>query len=320
MKSKILITGGAGYIGSKFANECIAQGHDVVIVDNLSEGSPENIHEKAKFYQEDITSSHIFSIFKKEMPDMIYHLAALKNTHDSLKNQNRFAEVNIIGSLNILNFANLLGIKKIIFPSTAGVYGNAILQGLQSEEQPDNPSSPYACSKLAIEKYIHYFNTVQGMEAIVLRFSNVYGPGGKTTLNSVIHIFIENMLENKPIEIYGDGEQTRDFIYIDDIVSMFMHLSKIPYADVTKEYIFNVGTGEKTSINQAVALITRKLQCQPKVIFRQSMFYGQKESVLNPKKVNDIFHWKAAVPLTLGIEKTIAYLQEEMQKKYRSSL
>lgn len=308
---KIVVTGGAGYIGSKLVETLLNAGFAVVIIDNLNSGKKENIHKNASFYQEDISSPEISSIFQKEKPDMIYHLAALKSVAVSLSDPIGFAKTNVIGSLNILNCADRLGIKKVIFTSTAAVYGEDFYDKQQYEDQPLNPLSPYGASKLAIEYYINYYNKVKGMQGVVLRFANVYGPGGNTDYQGVINIFIEKVLNDKQLSIDGDGHQTRDFVSTEDIIGMCMHLASTQYETKTgKDFIFNVSTGKETSINEIVEMIASFTNKNPRLIYNNDAYSGQDKSILSPLKAQKILGWSAKKLLKDGIEETVTYYQK----------
>lgn len=305
MKDKvknILVTGGAGYIGSVLVNRLVDAGFKVSVVDDLSSGSRENINKKVKFYKTSILSPELEKIIKKEKPDMIYHLAALKSVDESLKKPLKFAEVNILGSLNLLNIAAKYSINKVVFMSTAGVYGELMFRKSgQVEDQKLNPSSPYAASKLAIENYISYYNT-QGMKGIVLRFANVYGRGGKSLVYGVVDKFIEEIIKTKKITVNGNGKQTRDFINIHDLVDLCFQIAKNYPKTSSNNFIFNVSTGKETSVNKLIEEIKKIYQIKFQVAYDKKGNVGQLKSLLDPSLAKKLLGWKAKTNLSNGIK------------------
>jgi UDP-glucose 4-epimerase len=309
MNKKILITGGAGYIGSKLARKLLGMGYRVVIIDDLSFGNTENIPQEAIFYKEDICSPNIESIFRKENPDVIFHLAASKSVNDSVEKPMEFTKVNILGSVNVVNSAVKCSIKRLIFTSTAGVYGDTFYKNFQTEDQKENPSSPYAWTKLAIEDYLQYINSQESMECIILRFANVYGPGGTSSYKSAVNIFVEKILANESIVVHGSGNQTRDFIFIDDLVDLCSNLAGINLTHNKKSLIFNVSTGNEVTVNEILKKIISHTGKTVSVMYDKTIFSGQKRSLLNPDKTRDVLRWQAKVTLDEGVKKTIAALQ-----------
>ncbi|HVT01508.1 MAG TPA: NAD-dependent epimerase/dehydratase family protein [Patescibacteria group bacterium] len=310
MKNKILITGGAGYIGSRLADKLISEGFDVVVIDNLSSGKRENINKKAKLYEIDIKSQELHSIFKKEDPEIIFHLAASKDVNKSVVDPVSFADTNILGSLNVIDAAHKAQIKRIIFTSTAGIYGDSKDGMVQSEKDLPHPSSPYAWTKLAIEEYLLYMNSSCSMENIILRFANVYGPG-EAVQNSVVNIFIKKLIEKEEVVIHGDGSQTRDFVYIDDLVKICSLLISIDFSRVSDNPVFNISTGREISVNDLLSLVSEKLNQSVSAKYERNTFIGQKSSILDTSKTKDLLDWKATTMLSDGIHKTIEYFKEE---------
>lgn len=300
MTKTILVTGGAGYIGPKLVDRLIEAGNNVVVFDNLSTGYTENVNKKAKFIKGDILNKNLARIIKKINPDIVFHLAALKSVKDSTKYPIKFAEANVLGSLNLLDAMQKNNVTKLVFFSTSGVYGNFVPKGGQKETQPDSPSSPYACSKLAIEKYINYYNSL-GLQGIVLRFANIYGLGGKAELEGAVNKFARLAKLKKEIVIDGTGTQTRDFIYIDDLVDLCIKISNANFSKVLmSSNVYNVSTGKETVLNYLVKLIPNA-----KYRYDKSGAIGQKRSVLNPKLTHKVFNWTAKTNIKHGISKLI---------------
>lgn len=232
---KILVTGGAGFVGSHLVNKLIKKGHKVIVVDNLSAGKKNNLNPKAKFYKIDIGSPKISQIFKIERPKIVYHFAAQINVRKSLEEPDEDAKINILGTLNILKNSKKHKVKKFIFPSSVGVYGESKIFPIK-ESHSLNPIAPYSIGKLAIEKYLKFFHS-QGLDSVILRFANVYGPRQTSSgEGGVTAIFINKLLNNEKPIIFGSGKQTRDFLYVEDAVRAAILALKAPAGS-----IYNVG-------------------------------------------------------------------------------
>lgn len=300
MKKIILVTGGAGYIGKKLVDRLIESGSSVVVFDNLSTGYSKNVNKKAKLIKGDILDKNLVTIIKRVNPDIVFHLAALKSVKDSIKFPIKFAEANVLGSINLLDAMQKNGVKKLVFFSTSGVYGNLVPKGGQVEKQTENPSSIYACSKLAIEKYINYYNT-QGLQGIVLRFANVYGIGGKAELEGAVNKFVRLSSLKKEIVIDGDGSQTRDFINVNDLVELCIKISQSNFTKALKtSMVYNVSTGREVSINYIIKQLDK-----PKFKYDKKGSIGQLRSVLNPNLAKKVFNWRAKTSLKDGMEEMI---------------
>ncbi len=242
---KVLVTGGAGFIGSHIVDLLLKKNYEVVIVDNLSTGH--NINKKAKFYEADITDINLIHIFETEKPDFVIHEAAQINVRNSLNRPIFDAQVNILGSINVLECCKNTGVKKIVYASSGGaVYGEP-LKIPCTEEHSINPLSPYGISKHAVEHYLYQYKKNFGLDYIILRYSNVYGPRQDPKGEAgVVSIFIDNLMKNETPVINGDGKQTRDFVFVEDVAEANLLAVK----KSTKSKIFNIGTGSETSVNQ----------------------------------------------------------------------
>ena len=217
--SKILVTGGAGFIGSTLVDKLIAAGNEVVVIDNLISGKKEYLNPQAKFYNLDICSPDVAAVFQAEKFEYVYHLAAQIDVRQSVADPINDNRINVLGGLNILENARAHKISKIILASTGGaIYGDSE-EIPTTEYAPTYPLSPYGINKLTLEKYFNFYYQVYGLNYTVLRFSNVYGPrqfkGGEA---GVIAIFIDHAVKNQESILFGDGLQTRDFVYVDDVV------------------------------------------------------------------------------------------------------
>jgi UDP-glucose 4-epimerase len=306
---KILVTGGAGFIGSHLVDELLKLNHKVIVIDNLSSGKIENVNKRAKFYKIDIQSPKISEIFKKERPEIIFHLAAQVNIRESVKNPKKDARINILGSLNLLQCCKKFKVKKIIFASSGGaVYGQAKVIPTK-ETQKLLPQSPYGIAKMATEKYLEFFGKNYGLDWISLRLSNVYGPrqrGDQET--GVVAIFCKRLLKTKPIIIFGSGRQTRDFLYVKDAISAFVLVSRIDTRNFKKR-CFNIGTQKETSINKLLNLISKILNIKPKVKKEEKKEGDVFRSCLDITLAKKFFGWEPKYSLEKGLKETIDWFK-----------
>ena len=217
---KAIVTGGAGFIGSHIAEALIREKHEVIVIDNLETGSKDNLPKGTKFYNVDVEDfEKINEIFNKEKPDVVFHLAAQINVRSSIENPMNDAEVNMIGAISVLEAMSRNEVKKIIFSSSAAVYGDPVFLPV-SESHHLNHKSPYGLSKAGAEEYIKWYEKNKGIEYVILRYANVYGPRqGAKGEAGVIFLFANLLLQKKTPTIFGDGKQTRDFVFVDDVVS-----------------------------------------------------------------------------------------------------
>ncbi|MGC9031586.1 MAG: NAD-dependent epimerase/dehydratase family protein [Minisyncoccia bacterium] len=312
MKEKILITGGAGFIGSHLQDALIKRGYKIIIIDNLSTGKKENINKKAKFYKIDILNPKISEIFKKEKPTIVFHLAAQMNVRKSVGDLIFDAKVNIFGSLNILENCKNFGVKKIIFASSGGAIYGETKKIPTPENYSENPISPYGISKLTVEKYLKFYKENFGLNFISLRFSNVYGP--RQNLKSeagVVTIFIDKLLHNKIPTIFGDGFQTRDFVYVKDVVEAALKaLAYRAPISANLEPVFNVGTGIETSINELYNLISQKLKKNIKPNYELAKPGDLKRSCLDFSKIKKELRWQPKYDLEKGLTETIKWFKK----------
>lgn len=303
---RILVTGGAGFIGSHLVDKLLRQGHRVAVIDNLTAGQKINVNKKAEFTKIDIRSLKIKNIVGKFSPEIVYHLAAQVSVPESIINPVKNAQVNIIGSLNLIHSCLLSHIRKFIFFSSGGaMYGDADL--LPTPELADSrPLSPYGQAKLTIENYLAGFNATAGLRYVGLRLANVYGPRQKGAKESgVITIFIKNMLAGKPLSIYGRGDQTRDFIFVDDVVSAAMAAMEKGVG------LFNVGTSIETSIRRLVVLLGEVSGTVPQVIYQAARgVYDVERSALDYQKIAKELRWQPRVDLKTGLSETINWFKD----------
>lgn len=303
---RTLVTGGAGFIGSHLVDKLIKEGHKVVVIDNLSTGKKENLNPKAAFYKIDIRSPKINQIFRKEKPQIVFHYAAQIDVRKSVENPIEDAKINILGTLNILENCKKNKVKKIIFASSVGVYGDSKKLPLK-ENYPLNPISPYPITKLAIEKYLNYYQS-QGLDFVSLRYSNIYGPRQISTgEGGVIAIFIDKLLKGEKPTIFGDGNQTRDFLYVDDAIEAAIKALKAPSGS-----IYNVGTGKEITINNLLKLLSSILDVKTKPISRPLRKGEIIRSRIDYSKARRELGWKPEYSLEKGLQKTIGWFKQNL--------
>lgn len=250
---RVLVTGGAGFIGSHVAEAYLSRGDSVWIVDDLSSGRRENLPSGAEFVEADVRSPSLRDLFRDVRFDLVNHHAAQIDVRRSVDEPAFDAGVNVLGLLNVMEGAREAGTRRVIYVSSGGVIYGEPEQIPTPETAPKLPLSPYGVTKLAGEYYLHYYRQVHELEYVALRYSNVYGPRQDPHGEAgVIAIFSNRLLEGEPLHIFGDGEQTRDYVYVKDVVSANMKASDLTLAsgDGLDSVAFNVGTGVATSVNR----------------------------------------------------------------------
>jgi len=300
---KILVTGGAGFIGSHLTDRLIKEGHRVVVVDNLSTGRKENLNKKAKFYKIDICSPKIAQIFKKEKPEIVFHYAAQIDVRKSVENPIEDANINILGTLNLLENSKKYKVKKFIFASSVGVYGEP--QKLPvTENHPLNPISPYPITKLAVEKYLNYYRSL-GLKFVSLRYSNIYGRRQISVgEGGVVATFIDKLLKGEKPIIYGDGNQTRDFLCVDDAVS-----AAIKSLKARSGSIYNIGTNKEIAVKELLNLTSDILGKNIKPLFKPLRQGKIIRSRIDFSKVKKELNWQPKYNLNKGLKGIIKWFE-----------
>ena len=303
----ILVTGGAGFIGSHIVKAYIDAGHSVTIIDDLSTGEMKLVNPEATFYKLDIHSPEVKNVLEKEKISVINHHAAQISVIESVVDPLLDANSNIIGTLQLLQNAVSLGIEKFIFASTGGaMYGEQKFFPA-SEDHPSQPLSPYAISKLCAEYYINYFGTRHGLNTTVLRYSNVYGPHQNPHGEAgVVAIFCQRLMEGLPPVIFGDGEQTRDFIYVRDIARA-NNLALEPEC----KGVFNVGTGKETSVNYLTKVLIKISGTDLTIEYNPARNGEQRRSSIDSRKLLKRFGWEPCVSLEKGLVETFDYFKNK---------
>lgn len=306
---RILVTGGAGFIGSHITDRLVAEGHEVSVIDNLSTGKKKNVNREAEFYKMDILSPRIERVFKKFRPEVVSHHAAQMDVRRSVADPLFDAQVNVLGLLNILEQAVKYGTKRVIFASSGGAIYGEQERFPAPEDHPTRPQSPYGVSKLCGEHYLHYYRKTYGMEYTSLRYGNVYGPRQDPFGEAgVVAIFTMRMLRGEQPIINGNGMQTRDYIYVGDVVEAHMAVMNNHHGGV-----FNVGTGRETSVNQLFLALVSITGVQVKEVHGPERRGEQFRSCLDPAKLQKQADWEPKVPLQEGLKATVDYFREVLR-------
>jgi UDP-glucose 4-epimerase len=305
MGIKVLVTGGAGFIGSHLVDRLVQEGNQVIVIDNLSTGKRKQVNKKAQLYKMDIRSKRIERVFRKERPLIVVHLAAQMNVRLSTEDPVFDAEVNILGTINLLEHAIKHGVRKVSFASSGGaVYGEQEVFPAAESHRTD-PLSPYGISKLAGEKYLAYYTNTTGLRHVVLRFGNVYGPRQEPEGEAgVVAIFSKLMLDGGQPIINGTGKQTRDFVYVDDVVGSIMVTIG---EDI--QGIFNVGTGQEATVNECYGIIKELTNSSCKDLYGAAKKGEQFRSVLDVMKLRKGFDWDPQVSLPEGLKMTVEFFK-----------
>jgi UDP-glucose 4-epimerase len=274
----ILVTGGAGFIGSHMAARHRTDGHDVVVVDNLSTGLREKVPAGVRFVEADVAESDLEPLLSEAKIDVVSHHAAQIDVRHSVSDPVDDARSNVLGSLKLLEACRRAGVRRVLFASTGGaLYGEPEGGRPATESHPTNPVSPYGCAKLSIEKYLHFYRVVHGFEVQVLRYANVYGPGQNGLGEAgVVAIFAEAILAGRTPKIRGDGEQTRDYVFVADVVETAARALASG-----KSGTWNVGTGVETSVNRLFELLAPALGFRGKPEYAPLAPGEQRRSVLD---------------------------------------
>jgi len=306
---KILVTGGAGFIASHIVDRFIEEGHEVVVVDNLSTGQRRNVNAAANFYNADIQGRWLERVFRRERPAVVCHHAAQIDVRRSVQDPFFDAKVNVMGTLKVFQNAVKYGVRKVIFASSGGaVYGES--QSLPvSEDHPTRPTSPYGINKAIGDEYLRYFRDSWGLEYVSLRYANVYGPRQDGNGEAgVVGIFSQKMLNGDQPVINGNGRQTRDFIYVDDIVE-----ANVAALTKTAHGIYNVGTGQETTINELFGILAKLINPAVREVHGPAKKGEQQRIALDAGRLQRELEWETKVPLQDGLAKTVEYYRQTVR-------
>jgi UDP-glucose 4-epimerase len=302
---RVLITGGAGFIGSHVADRCLRDGHQVAVLDNLRSGARAQVDPAAEFIEMDLGDARMAAAVARLRPEAILHFAAQIDVRASCADPVFDAEENILSTLRLVEAGLAGGLKHFVFASSGGaIYGEAA--GPQSEGHPEVPINPYGVAKLAVDKYLHAYGVQKGLASCSLRFSNVYGPRqGAKGEAGVVAVFCKRLRDGLPPVVNGDGSQTRDFVFAPDLADA---ASRALARRATG--VFNLGTGSETSVQRLAATLCRCAGVDPARIAHAPAIPGeQRRSVLDASKATAVLGWTAATPLEAGLAQTLAWFE-----------
>jgi UDP-glucose 4-epimerase len=305
---KVLITGGAGFIGSHVADALIRAGHTVAIIDDLSTGNRAWLPPKAAFYELDIRSEELGKVFAAERPEAVSHLAAQASVGRSVTDPAFDASVNIGGGLNLLDCCRRFDVRRMIYSSSGGAgYGDTDLIPT-SEDHPTKPASPYGITKVAMEQYLEAWGALWGLTGVSLRYANVYGPRQNPHGEAgVVAIFCSRLLAGQPLVINGDGHQTRDFVHVSDVAAA--NLLALERADVAGQV--NIGTGVETSVSAICDGLSKAAGSRVETVHAPERPGEQRRSCLSPKLAERLLGWRPTVLLDDGLAQTLEHFRKE---------
>lgn len=305
---KILVTGGAGFIASQIADAFINEGHKVVILDDLSTGFEKNINPKAKFVKANICDKNLAELFEKEKFDVVNHHAAQMDVRRSVRDPEFDATTNILGTINLLQNCVKYNVKKFMFASTGGaVYGEQ--DYFPADEQHNTkPKSPYGISKLAVEKYLFFYNSEYKLNYTILRYANIYGPRQNPFGEAgVVAIFSTKLLKGEQPIINGDGKQTRDYVFVGDVVK-----ANVITLNDNNSDIYNIGTGIETDVNQLFNYLNKITNANKDEKHGPAAPGEQMRSVITSEKIFNKFGWRPTTILEDGLKATVDFFKSNM--------
>jgi UDP-glucose 4-epimerase len=315
---KVLVTGGAGFIGSHVADALVARGYDVHVLDDLSGGRREHVPATATFHALDIRSDEAAALLAEGGFEAVFHLAAQMDVRRSVADPRFDADVNVLGFLNLMEAARQGDVKKVVFASTGGaIYGEPDSGvnggGPQPEAHPQQPVSPYGITKLISEKYLHFYEISYGVRYAAMRFGNVYGPRQNPHGEAgVVAIFAERLLEGRQPVINGHGEQTRDYVFVGDVVR-----AMLAGFDHVGSGTFNVGTGRETSVNELFRTLNEITGGHAEEVHAEGKPGEQQRSVLDVSHARRTLGWEPEVELAEGLRQTVEWFKERTSEGVR---
>jgi UDP-glucose 4-epimerase len=302
---KVLVTGGAGFIGSHVVDAYLAAGHEVLVVDNLCTGKRENLNPKARFHELDILDPKTAELIRAERPDVLNHHAAQMDVRRSVADPLFDARTNILGTITLLEAARQAGVRKVLFVSSGGAAYGEQETFPASETHPTWPVSPYGVSKRSGELYCHFFQVEYRMPFVAFRYANVYGPRQDPHGEAgVVAIFSGRMLRGEPVTVNGDGKQTRDYVYVGDVARMSLLALE---RDATGPV--NIGTGRETDVNELAATLLEVSGSGSEVRHGPGKGGEQRRSVVDIRRAAEVFGWRPEVSLRDGLARTVEFFR-----------
>jgi UDP-glucose 4-epimerase len=314
MSGRVLVTGGAGFIGSHIAEAYLRGGWEVTVLDDLSRGHEKNVPKGAGFVRADIRSQEAKRVVAEGRFDVVNHHAAQIDVRVSVDEPAFDAAINIVGLVNLLEGAGEGGVKRVVFASSGGtVYGDPEVVPTP-ETAPNCPISPYGTSKLAGEHYIRMLGALRGFEAVAMRYANVFGPRQDPKSEAgVVSIFVSRLLEQRPLTIFGDGRQTRDYVYVGDVARANVLASScaLPPATAHESRAFNIATSTQTSVLELAAIVGRVMGVEPRLEFGEARAGELLRSALEVSKAKSLLGWQPEVSFDAGLPKLIEWFKAE---------
>ena len=299
---RVLITGGAGFLGSALARRLVAEGHHVRVLDDLSSGDPSRLPPEVLFTRGDVRDRpKLWTLLQGVQ--CVFHLAARVSVAESVAYPREYTNVNVGGTVTLMEAMRDVGVRRVILASSGTVYGDQPRQPVDENMRP-NPLAPYTVSKIAAEYYVFTLGALYNIETVALRIFNAYGPGQALppVYAPVIPQFLKQTLSGESLIVFGDGLQTRDFVYVDDVVDAFIAAAVAP--DVNRQ-IINVGSGQEVSINALIRLIAEVTGRQPSVLYNERQFGGVSRLVASLEKARMLLNYEPRVDLRMGLQRLL---------------
>ncbi len=299
---RFLITGGAGFLGAALSNRLCREGHQVRVIDDLSAGDPGRLDEAVLFTRGDVADRPKLWTLLQDV-DCVYHLAARVLVSESILYPRQYNEVNVGGTVSVMEAMRDAGVQRVVLTSSGAVYGEQAEQPVREDQQP-NPQSPYAVSKLAAEYYVRTIGALWGLETVILRVFNAYGPGQRLPPSHppVVPRFLQQAQQGGSLVIFGGGGQTRDFVYVDDVVEALMAASSASNVD---RRIINVGSGHETTINDLAALVAEVVEAETEVLHSPAQSGGVARLCADIAAARRLLGYEPQVDLPDGLRLTL---------------
>lgn len=311
---RALVTGGAGFIGSTLVDRLLAEGHRVTVVDDLSRGRSENLEsarqagERFDFHQVGLTSPAIDDVVAEARPEVIFHLAAQIDVRLSVEDPVHDAQVNVVGTVRLAEAARRAGVRRIVFTSSGGSIYGPVTELPVAESRPVDPLSPYAAGKVAGEIYLEMFSRLYGIEWAGVAPANVYGPRQDPHGEAgVVAIFSQRLLAGESTRVFGDGGNTRDYVFVDDVVDAFVRAAQVPAAAGLR---FNVGTGVETSDRGLHTLVAEAAGAADDPEYAPARLGDVARSSLDASRAAEVLGWTPRVSITEGVARTVDYFRD----------